>query len=236
MTIYNEATITYDSVAVNYNGGTIHSVSPSDSTTFSDDLIKTIGASISDSTTMADALSKTIGISNADSISMSDAIAKAIGSGLTEASITFTDDLGKSVGLENVDTETLLDNIIAGLSLTTLLADTILKLDTYNDNYTYNALLPYNGTSGDVITLLSQFFRAFSDSLTINDTVSDVSFGKNISDTISFSDLITVSLGYSVRPDLYATIVLRPKLATTRLKPKIVTHNMKPTFGTFKAT
>ena len=204
--LYDDATRQYDQSTFTYEGDGALSVSPADSVTPTDALVKDIS------------LSKT------ETLSLSDALSKAISAGFTEAALILVDDQGKAVELAKTDTAALADAINAGLLITLNLADLIMQTELYDDSsLDYNeAGFNYDGTGADHVSLVVQFFRTFADNLSLADALAKA-IGRRLTDTVSVSDLITVSIGYSVRPEMYATLVLRPKTVAYNMRPKLAT-------------
>src|SRR3972149_5775520 len=203
--LYDDATVLYDQSNYTYNGDGALSVTPSDSVT------------------LAEAFAKGISLVKTESLSLQDALSKAISAGFDETALVLVDAQGKAVELAKTDTAALADAINAGLILTLALADSIMETELYDDSsFNYNSGLNYDGTGADHVSLVVQFFRTFADNLSLSDALAKA-IGRRLADTVSLSDLIPVSIGYSVRPEMYATLVLSPKTVAYNMRPKITT-------------
>lgn len=207
MPIYNDAAVQYDEATYQYDDGSIGLTIDAD-----------------DTLSLSDAVAKAVGLAPTETLSLSDAISKAIGAGLSEAALVLVDAQGNGVEIAKADTLSLADSVSAGFLLSQVVNDMVMQTELYNDSsITYNQVgFKYDGASADSVSLLVQFYRAFADSASLSDLASNLVV-KNFSDTLAVSDSVSVVIGFSRKPELYATLVFRPKTASFNLVPKLAT-------------
>jgi len=231
---YDSATTQYDSSSQVYGGTSVpyNSAAVYDTTSYDYDGCQQ-GITLNLASTLAptDSISKGIGVDIPDTLTITDLIAKAMSVGLNEATVSLTEGFGKDATILKEDSLSLTDLPIASRGVSLSINDILGELNLYDDVVEYNSssVVYDGGTMVDSISTQTTYLRSLSSSITPTDSVLTASEKyKSISDSIGITDTITFTFGFTTRPELFATIVLKSRTSSDNLKSIGSFINIRP--------